>query len=723
MECEDIYFFMLSNKTTHHTLRRFQWVFCQLEMLRHAVQPDVRAILKKLPKTLDETYERVLKNINENNREHARHLLHCISIAVRPLYVEELAEILTLNFDAAEGGIPKFCPDRRLKDQEEAVLSICSSLITIVDDRRHRVVQFSHLSVKEFLTSNFLVTSTGHLSTYHIRSVPAHTLLAQASLALLLYSDDRDDNQIVKDSPLAMYAARHWVTHAQFEDVASHVEDGMKSLFDLDRPHFVAWISLYNIDDQPAWWEIPSPLYYSALCGFHNLVRHIAIKHPEHVNASGGSFGFPLVAALCRNHFRVAEILLEHGGRIDVQNTELESVLHLALYRYKQVSVEAVKFLLKHGADVNAQRNDNWTPLHLAVKNEDLSVSRVLLEYQANVHLRNHDGQTPLHLISSQRNFTGESYEIVKLLLECGANVSEKDYHNMTPLHLSLHIGDIEVAWLLLDHGARVDAVDGYGKTPLHNVSSCDQDKASVSVAQLLLGCGGDVNAQTKEQQTPLHFASQLGKHEIVCLLLNHGAKVDAVDKNGETPLHLVSGHGHLVGETSVHVAKLLLEYGGDVNAQTKSLQWTPLLAAAHYGNLHIAQLLLDNGAKIDAMDSDGNTPLHHVSVYQFSEKACVSIAQLLLKCGGDVNTQIKEQGTPLHVASFHGKLTIAQLLLKHGAKVDTVDNAGETPLHYVSQAEYIHEEDSVAIIQLLLDYDCNVHYARNPTWVLVVMC
>ncbi|KAH9008207.1 hypothetical protein EDB84DRAFT_1530800 [Lactarius hengduanensis] len=76
-------------------------------MLRHAVQPDVRAILETLPKTLDETYERVLKDINKNNRDHARRLLHCLAISVRPLRVEELAEILTFDFDTARGGIPK----------------------------------------------------------------------------------------------------------------------------------------------------------------------------------------------------------------------------------------------------------------------------------------------------------------------------------------------------------------------------------------------------------------------------------------------------------------------------------------------------------------------------------------------------------------------------------------------------------------------------------------
>jgi hypothetical protein len=42
-------------------------------------------MLKELPETLDETYERVLKEINKANWDHAHRLLQCLTIAVRPL--------------------------------------------------------------------------------------------------------------------------------------------------------------------------------------------------------------------------------------------------------------------------------------------------------------------------------------------------------------------------------------------------------------------------------------------------------------------------------------------------------------------------------------------------------------------------------------------------------------------------------------------------------------
>jgi hypothetical protein len=195
-----------------------------------------------------------VEDINEDNREHARRLLHCLAVAIRPLRVEELAEILAFDFDDIQGGIPKFRADWRSKDQEGAVLSTCSSLISVVDSDdldyfgKCRVVQFSHFSVKEFLMSDRLASSAGDVSRYHILPGPAHTILAQACLGFLLHLDTPTDWETGKRFPLARYAAEHWVAHAQFEDVASHVKDGMRSLFDPDKRHLVAWVGIYNID-------------------------------------------------------------------------------------------------------------------------------------------------------------------------------------------------------------------------------------------------------------------------------------------------------------------------------------------------------------------------------------------------------------------------------------------------------------------------------------------
>jgi ankyrin repeat protein len=506
-------------------------VFCQLETLRYAVQPDVLDILDRLPKTLDETYERLLKNINENNRRHARYLLHCLAVSVRPLRVEELAEILTFDFNVAEGAIPRYRPDRRPNNQEAAILSICPNLITIVDNRGSRVVQFSHLSVIEFLTSKHLASTRGDLSFYHILPARAHTILAQVCLGVLLHASDSNYAMSAKGSPLAEYAAQHWVTHAQFEDVATHVMDGIESLLDIDEPHFSEWLSLFDPvkeSSRKLSSEIPSPLYYLVLCGFHHdLVRHIAIKHPEFVNAIGGSYGFPLDAALYRNNFPVAELLLKHGGRVDVRDARNQTALHKTIDQHDEVTIDRVQFLLEHGADVNAQRDDLWTPLHLALHAGEHTVARMLPDHQADVNARDDDGHAPLHLLSRWEAQHGEEdgSEDANLLLKRGANANEKDKDDATPLHPASYHKRLEIVRVLLDHGANIDMENDRNKTPLQ-IAIAGNGRVQgdgVGVVRLLVAHGAEAYARAKYHLTTSDLTCCLGKEKIGQVLLGNG--------------------------------------------------------------------------------------------------------------------------------------------------------------------------------------------------------
>src|SRR5712691_1845066 len=130
---------------------RFRWVYCQLDYLGKCLPGRVQRALDELPATLDETYERTLHEIDDTNWEFARRLIQCVAVVSRPLRVEELAEFLAFDFEA--GQIPTFREDWRLEDPVEAVLSTCSTLLSLVNIESHQVIQFSHFSVKEFLTS------------------------------------------------------------------------------------------------------------------------------------------------------------------------------------------------------------------------------------------------------------------------------------------------------------------------------------------------------------------------------------------------------------------------------------------------------------------------------------------------------------------------------------------------------------------------------------------
>ncbi|KAN0118906.1 hypothetical protein V8E52_004678 [Russula decolorans] len=345
----------------------FRWIVCQLEVLRDCIPSSVRRTLNELPESLDETYERILKDIKKPNRAHARRVLQCLVVAVRPLRVEELAEVLAVDFDDAEG-IPRLKPEWRWEEQELALLSACSSLISIVegsvddDYPRARVVQFSHFSVKEFLTSPRLATASGEVSIYHIDLEPAHTILAQACLGVLLEIQDDVEGCTPDDHPLARYAAEHWTTHAQFGEVSSRSHKGMEYLFDANKPHFKVWLTLWDIDIWPnsdatfhafaRGDKFPAaPLYYAALCGFHDLVEHLITKHPQDhgadINAPNQAGLTPLHWAAMHGTLEVVRLLLEHGADVEVKDNKAKTSLQVAAEEGRD---EVVELLREHGA-------------------------------------------------------------------------------------------------------------------------------------------------------------------------------------------------------------------------------------------------------------------------------------------------------------------------------------------------------------------------------------
>jgi ankyrin repeat protein len=456
-------------------------VYCQLEALRHCLPPSVARILEELPETLDETYERVLREINKANREHARRLLQCLTVALRPLRVEELAEVLAIDFHApSDGGIAQLNPNWRWADQHQAVLSTCSSLIAIVDDGDSKVVQFSHFSVKEYLTSDRLALSSADVSRYHIPLEPAHTIIAQACLGVLLRLDDYVNEHNVDDIPLAKYATQYWVEHARFEKVASRIRDAMEYFFDADKPHWAAWCRVQMIDEQ--WGSFaseikePFPLYYASLGGFYDLVEHLVGKHPEHVNARGGQLVTPLVAALHGKYFEVAELLHRNGAVVDVRDKDGDTPLREASMHGV---LDIVRWLLNHEADVNAHGYNGYSPLHSAAAYGHLQAFQMLIEHNADIHIRSAFGTTPLHVAAGSPEYHRDHVvDIMQVLLDRGANPNARGNDNSTPLHHSSwwetegyehshHQGTVEGTRLLLEHGAIIDTEDDEGRTPL----------------------------------------------------------------------------------------------------------------------------------------------------------------------------------------------------------------------------------------------------------------
>jgi len=251
------------------------------------------------------------------------------------------------------------------------------------------------------------------------------------------------------------------------------------------------------------------------------------------------------------------------------------------------------------------------------------------------------------------------------------------------PIHDAAAAGDLAAIQAELDKGVDVNAKDNDGRTPLHYAAKY----ATKEVVELLIPNGADVNAKMKDGATPLHVAAQDGHKEIAELLIDKGADVDAQDVNGWTPLHSTAYEGHrgivellIVKDADVNakdvngrtpldlgiftseIADLLRKHGG------RTAEELALRIAAFRGDLAGVQAQLDAGADVNTKDGDGWTPLHYSANYGYKE-----IVQLLIGNGADVNATVlsgKYNGkTAVDIANQLNHPETAELLRKHGGR------------------------------------------------------
>ena len=396
--------------------------------------------------------------------------MQCLVVAVRPLQVKELAEFLAFDFSAE--GIPRLDPNWRWEDQEEAVMSACSSLVTIVKDGDSQIVQFSHFSVKEYLTANRLAEPIRDVSRYHIRLEAAHMILVRACLGVLLGFDDRVDRVNIKDFPLADYAAEYWAAHAQFGNVSSRIKDGMECLFDAEKPHFATWlwIALDDMSFMRPKKPCAVPLFHAARLGFCNLAEHLIDEHPEHVNARSRTLGedTPMHIAAGKGKVKIFALLLVHGADINIRNARGETPLHDALNCRKiDVGLDVGQCLLDRGADINARDKNGCTPLFDAARRVNVEFARMLLERGAEVDARTNRGSTPLHCAAYFDN-----NPVAQLLMEHGAEVNARDKLGRTPFQRPRHYPPAEYRVGYSDTGSDTDSDVGYSITEFYVAES-----------------------------------------------------------------------------------------------------------------------------------------------------------------------------------------------------------------------------------------------------------
>jgi ankyrin repeat protein len=522
-------------------------------------------------------HERVLLNIDGSlERRYAHHIFQWIRASSRPLYVAELAEVFAFDFDAETSGIPKYSPSSRPADPEAAILSECSTLVSIVKVDGRKVVKFSQQSVREYLTSD-RIGQSARLSAFQIRLGEAHTVLGKACLSVLLQLDGPIDSKKIRDFPLASYAAEYWVDHARFEGVASGIQDAMYCLFDKSKPHLATWNCLYDVEKSQPRQSLfchstqlsAGPLYYAALCGFCDFGKRLLDSQGEDVNARGGYYKTPLYAALEKGHRDFALFLLDSGANVSSLGRGNRTALYVASSRgYADV----VRTLISRGADPNIACDDwdekgndvKWTPLLVASKKGEVAVASELLKSRdskkrADVNYRDNFGKSALYLAS--RHY---SEELVGILLKHGATLDARDDRGRHALHEASDFGRVKVVELLLSkRGVKVDARSKWGSTPLHRAAKAGH----LDVVQLLLNKRANPNAQDDHDcWSALHLAAGEGHVKIVEVLLKHRANTQARTDLGETPLQLASDNNH------TEIMRLLSEKAGIRFARPVSL-------------------------------------------------------------------------------------------------------------------------------------------------------
>ena len=126
---------------------------------------------------------------------------------------------------------------------------------------------------------------------------------------------------------------------------------------------------------------------------------------------------------------------------------------------------------------------------------------------------------------------------------------------------------------------------------------------------------------QVHDQSSPLMVAARAGHEKVVEMLLSNKADVNQLNLKGDTALFLGVKQNH------VAVVKVLVNSNARINIEHARSGWSPLFYACANLNLEMAELLLDSGADVDAVDQNEESP-----IWLTLKKGNVRLSRLLLQ-------------------------------------------------------------------------------------------
>ena len=333
------------------------------------------------------------------------------------------------------------------------------------------------------------------------------------------------------------------------------------------------------------------------------MVKFILRVSPDSADIVDSSGLTPLWIAAQKGDLQILDLLLEHGARVEVCDTDSRrTAIHQAA---QEGHLEVVRRLLERGACADPRSKDGISPLWSAAQGGHHHIVRLLIDHGADKETTSLDGERrPIHQVAQNGHA-----EAARVLLEAGAEANpERQSLNdkiPSPFWLAAQNGNVAVGTQLVGRGANVDYIVG------------------------------------SSMRRPIHQATQSGHTDFVRLLLEHRASVDAREEDGWTPLMMAAQNGHL------EICDLLLRRGANVDAEEKD-QATALWLASQQGHINIVKRLYEAGAKVIATKDSRRRPLH-----QATQNAHLEVVKFLVDMfKEDVNAMDKREATPFMLAS-----------------------------------------------------------------------
>jgi ankyrin repeat protein len=493
---------------------------------------DVRRKLSTLPETLDETYKRILLQIQTDGYlDMALRLLQWLCFAKEKLNLYQLVDALATDF----AGNECFSTEARLGDPFD-ILTIGSSLVSWtttkdINGKSQVIVSIAHFSVQEYLLSS----RTPYESYFHPNK--AHNLLAESCLiyavSLLRQTSSTDRSDDISDDEwsrkfasnvkkkchqhhLLRYAAKGWYRHTRSVSPEVHSEklDRLSlDFFTNQEEAFRGWVWLCEGLKIPSWTighmtakdQLSSPLYYSITVGLDRVTR-ILMQNECYLDCSGNKHGTPLQAAAYTGNVEVIKMLIQRNASIDLDQLSLGTPLELAV---ENQHIDSVRLLLDMGAQVNGSSVEGCSdtarwPLYEAVVWGKEDMIQVLAEYGAAKELSSErlsvlvrglthgfcveNMEKRLRLVrwlisigaspDDHQWYRWADPRVLILLLNAGAWPNTSNSKDETLLHLALSKNNEQLLALLLDKGADVNFIDNYGQSCLDYAVNCPEKLA-----------------------------------------------------------------------------------------------------------------------------------------------------------------------------------------------------------------------------------------------------